>query len=251
MAKNLHRKMILFTSITNKYQFNDTRSTEEEMENEMEDEMEEEIKPTNFSIKTSYDIDKPNFCVYKRGVIIHSLKQYLSLINKFDGDSSSVEEFIRSVNYVLNLLSDKERLLFIKLVYAKKIIGEAKIILDQFVISTEESFFEHLRSCFKDQSALFNAKVLRNRCIQGLESALMYNNKFQRAQQCVLDAILNNTSLTIHEQRYAILLEEKKGLEEYLDGLNSNYKYYLTIYDPSDLNDAMKAALHLEEANTN
>ncbi|KAI4488460.1 hypothetical protein M0802_011566 [Mischocyttarus mexicanus] len=111
--------------------------------------------------------------------------------------------------------------------------------------------YEYVTLVIINTKTLIKARIYRNNCIQGLESALMYNNKFQRAQQCVLDAILNNTSLTIHEQRYAILLEEKKGLEEYLDGLNSNYKYYLTIYDPNDLSDAMKAALHLEEANTN
>lgn len=237
--KNLHHRITVFESEKKILELGNIDYSEEVIE--------QEIGSTDITVKLSDDIDKPYFCVHTRAKVINSLKKHLRLINNFDGSNRSVEGFINDVQLVLNLLPEKEKILFVKLVYAKKIIGDAKILLDQFVISTVESFFEYLRYCYGDTKILSNAIIYRNRCIQGSESVLTYNNKFKRAQKYVIEAIMNNPALTALQKKTNKLIETKNGLKEYIDGLHYDLRILIECFYPSSLNDAQKMALNIEE----
>lgn len=209
--------------------------------------MEPEIGPIDMTVEISDDIDKPYFCVHTRAKVIHSLKKHLGVINYFDGSNRSVEGFISDVQLVLNLLSEKEKIFFIKLVYAKKVIGDAKLLLDQFIISTVESFFEYLRYCYGDTKIFSNAKIYRNRCIQGSGSVLTYNNKFQRAQLYVIKAIMNNPALTACQKKTNVLIETRNGLKEYIAGLHYDLRILMECFYPNNLQEAQEMALEIEK----
>lgn len=208
-------------------------------------------EPIHIKLKITNEKDKPVFRTDTRVNIINSLKRHLSLISYFNGSNRCVEGFINDVQFVLNLLSVKERNLFIKLVYAYKIMGDAKTLLDEFLIPSAEDFFELLRSCYRDTNTFLDYKMIRKRCIQGVDSVLTYNKIFQRAELNIIGAIMNNANLTLSQKKAYVSIETRNGLQEYIAGLNYDLGILIQIYRPRYLHEAQKMALNLEAKQLN
>ncbi|KAI4483852.1 hypothetical protein M0802_013259 [Mischocyttarus mexicanus] len=200
-------------------------------------------------IKLKIISDKYNNSVriYTPIKIIRSLKKHLSLVSYFNGSNRCVESFINDIEFVLNLLSIEERCLFVKLVYSFKVIGEAKNVLNEYIIQTVDSFFELLRMCYGNTNTFLNSKVIRKKCVQGIDSITTYNKKFEQAQLNVIRAIWNNGTLTLLQKSSIALIENRNGLQEYIAGLNNNFKALIQITNPRNLHEAQIKALDIEK----
>ncbi|XP_015179371.1 PREDICTED: uncharacterized protein LOC107067938 [Polistes dominula] len=208
-------------------------------------------KPVHIQLKVTNETDKPLFSTDTISNINRSLKEHLSLISDFNGSNRYVEGFINDVKFVLNLLTVREKTLFIKLVYAYKIKGAAKTLLDKFVISSIEDFFQKLRLCYKDINKFVHYKTIRKRCTQGTDSVLTYNKKFLRAEQNVLRTIYENENLTLCQKNTYMSIEKDNGLKEYISGLNYDFRVLLEIKCPRFLLEAQTMALDLEARQKN
>lgn len=208
-------------------------------------------EPIDIRLRIINEKNKPVSRIDTRVNIINSLKIHLSLISYFNGSNRCVEGFINDIQFVLNLLSANERSLFIKLVYTYKITGDAKTLLDEFLTSSIEDFFQLLRSCYRDTNTFLGYKMIRKRCIQEVDSVLTYNKKFLRAELNVINAILNNTNLTLSQKEAYVSIETRNSLQEYIAGLNYDLRILIQIYGPGCLHEAQKIALDLEAKQQN
>ncbi|KAI4476450.1 hypothetical protein M0804_013578 [Polistes exclamans] len=91
------------------------------------------------------------------------------------------------------------------------------------------------------------SKYRKNRCIQGSGSVLTYNNKFQRDQLYVIEAFMNNPALTALQKKTNVLIETRNGLKEYIVGLHYDLRILIECFYPSNLQEAQKMALDIEE----
>lgn len=181
-----------------------------------------------------------------------SVKDYLELIPKFDGEPTQLSTFIKACESVLTLMAPKaevDRIGFTMMHIRTKIIGKASLMLAARHYSTFNELRQILISLFGDQR---NEESL-------LRDLTMFRQKpnettLQFADRCIDLRCLLLNKLECSPEANEIKAAKRElynatTLRSYLAGLNANMSHLLRCKSPATIEDAIRMVVDEENMN--
>ncbi|XP_044005455.1 GATA zinc finger domain-containing protein 8-like [Aphidius gifuensis] len=176
-----------------------------------------------------------------------SLKAYLEMITEFDGNNISVETFIFGINSMLNDIQADQKTTFLRLIISKKIIRNARKMIDGNDIRTSDDLFQVLRNYFGENKSYDVSLLERSQCQQGRDNVTLYNKRFNEYHANVKRSINNNCKISSTQRHIILANEEEQGLSQYIRGLRSNIKIFVKSGKPETIRQAQNLALETEK----
>lgn len=166
----------------------------------------------------------------------------IEIITPFDGHNQSLENFIADISETKQLVEHSKQRYFLKLVLAKRIIGEAKRSIEEYHTNSYEELFSSLRTLFGGQQPISVWRNARAKCCQGkTETVINFSNRFVEIQNKIIASISDSTRDSTRRQ-YQIEFEQEQGLELFLDGLHIRYSTDVIALKPKNIREAITCA---------
>lgn len=181
-----------------------------------------------------------------------SVRDYLELIPRFDGDTSQLSNFLNACENVLTLMAPNNeipRISFTLLHIRTKIVGKAATLLASRNYRSFPELKGILLSIFGDQrneeSLLSDLTILRQK---SNESCLQFADRCVNLRSLLLDKI-SCSELPIEIKNTKLEMYNAMTLRSFLTGLNGNMSHLLRCKSPNSIEEAIHMVTEEENIN--
>jgi hypothetical protein len=174
-----------------------------------------------------------------------SIEMAERMISRFDGDKSTLYEFIENCNEANKLLNSNARKILFSIIKTR-ISGNARALIHNRELNNWDELKKHLLEFYSEKRTMGQWQLELNSCKQGIhESVLSFSNRIENIYINLTRCL--NTDLTTDAKEACLDLLGDEALNVFISGLIEPLSLIVKTQKPAELEDAIALALNEEQ----